>query len=334
MHVGRSYRAYEFLNWSKRKMLCLLIVSTVPVLLYILTGFKGLALPWSVVLLLGTTVALVAGFKNTQTYNRSLEAQQIWSSISASSRVWGIFCHDFVGGEASHRLIYRHLVWLTLLRFELRSSRPWETTTQKENADFRKFYRVIEQEVSLRDELKRHGSSAEVDKVLRASNPAAVALAMQSAEIKSLLDSGAITMQAYSEMLKTLRDLHDQQTRTERIKNFHYPRQYAIVSRLFVIISCVLLPLGLIGQFDELKSAAGGFMKGYLVWLVVPLSVLIGSMYTSLDQVGDSTANPFEGGANDVPISQISRTIEIELKELLGEADIPRALEPVNGIAT
>ena len=65
MHVGRSYRAYEFLAWSRRRIFALLIVSTVPVLLYQLADFKALSIPWSVVLLLGTTVALVAGFKNT-----------------------------------------------------------------------------------------------------------------------------------------------------------------------------------------------------------------------------------------------------------------------------
>lgn len=314
-------------------MLWLSLVSTIPVLIYML-GFKGLVLPWSVVLLLGTTVALVAGFKNTQTYSRSLEAQQIWSSISASSRVWGILCRDFVGGEASRRLIDRHLAWLTSLRFQLRSPRPWETADLKENAAFRKFYRVLEQETSLREELKKYVLPAEVETMLRASNPAAAVLIAQSADIKSLLDSGAITAQAYSELAKLLRDLHDQQAKTERVKNFPYPRQYAIVSRLFVLIFCALLPLGLINQFALLNNEVDGFMKGRMVWLVIPLSVIVGWMYTSLDQVGDSTSNPFEGGANDVPISQISRTIEIELKELLGEADVPAALEPVNGIAT
>lgn len=335
MHVGRSYRAYEFLIWSKRNVFWLSLVSTIPVLIYMLLGFKWLVLPWSVVLLLGTTIALVAGFKNTQTYSRSLEAQQIWSSIAASSRVWGLLCRDFAGGEASRRLIDRHLGWLTALRFQLRSPRPWETANQKENVDFqKKFYRVVEQETSLRQELERYVPPAEVEKMLGASNPAAAGLVAQSAEIKSLLDSGAITAQAYSEMLKLLRELHDQQTKSERVKNFPYPRQYAIVSRLFVIIFCVILPFGLISQFAQLNNEVDGFMKGRMVWMVIPLSVMIGWMYTSLDQVGDSTSNPFEGGANDVPISQISRTIEIELRELLGEADIPAALEPVNGIAT
>jgi putative membrane protein len=48
--------------------------------------------------------------------------------------------------------------------------------------------------------------------------------------------------------------------------------------------------------------------------------------YVSLDQVGESTENPFEGAANDVPISQISRLVEIELGEMLGETDLPPAL--------
>ncbi|WP_245318292.1 MULTISPECIES: hypothetical protein [unclassified Mesorhizobium] len=52
----------------------------------------------------------------------------------------------------------------------------------------------------------------------------------------------------------------------------------------------------------------------------------------SLDQVGESSANPFEGNANDVPISQICR--DIELRAGLGEADLPKPLLPVNDIAT
>ena len=42
--------------------------------------------------------------------------------------------------------------------------------------------------------------------------------------------------------------------------------------------------------------------------------------------------NPFEGSANDVPRSQISRTIEIDLREMLGEIDLPEPLTPVNNI--
>ena len=69
-----------------------------------------------------------------------------------------------------------------------------------------------------------------------------------------------------------------------------------------------------------------------MAWLVIPFSALVSWMYVSLDQVGESTENPFEGGANDVPISQISRLVEIELREMLGENDLQPLLRPKNDI--
>ena len=60
--------------------------------------------------------------------------------------------------------------------------------------------------------------------------------------------------------------------------------------------------------------------------------VLVSWMYTSLQQVGESTENPFEGGANDVPISQLSRALEIDLRQMLGETDLPAPLQPRNNI--
>ena len=78
----------------------------------------------------------------------------------------------------------------------------------------------------------------------------------------------------------------------------------------------------------------GGVLGAAAIWLTIPFSALVGWMYMSLDQVGDSTSNPFEGGANDVPISQICRGLEIELRTALGETNLPPPLLPVNGIAT
>ncbi|WP_455287469.1 hypothetical protein [Cupriavidus necator] len=47
-------------------------------------------------------------------------------------------------------------------------------------------------------------------------------------------------------------------------------------------------------------------------------------MYLALEQVGESTENPFEGSANDVPMGQICRKIEHELMDMLGEkSDVP-----------
>jgi ion channel-forming bestrophin family protein len=133
-------------------------------------------------------------------------------------------------------------------------------------------------------------------------------------------------------MQRTLKDFFDQQGRSERIKNFPYPRQFATINSFFIKLFCFLLPFGLLKDFDKLNEGIEGVMKGNMVWLVIPFSVLISWVYTSLEQVGESTENPFEGSANDVPISQMSRTIEIDMREMLGETDLPPALQPKNNI--
>ena len=63
-----------------------------------------------------------------------------------------------------------------------------------------------------------------------------------------------------------------------------------------------------------------------------PNGVLISWIYTSLDQVGESTENPFEGSANDIPITQMCRAIEIDLRNMLGETDLPPELTVKNNI--
>jgi putative membrane protein len=60
--------------------------------------------------------------------------------------------------------------------------------------------------------------------------------------------------------------------------------------------------------------------------------MLLGWVFLVLEQIGESCENPFEGSANDVPISQISRMIEIDLRDMLNENDLPQAIQPTNGI--
>lgn len=68
------------------------------------------------------------------------------------------------------------------------------------------------------------------------------------------------------------------------------------------------------------------------VWLTIPFSVIVTWLFLALEKVGESTENPFEGNANDVPITALSRTIEIDLRQLLGEQQVPAPLAPVNAI--
>ncbi len=112
-----------------------------------------------------------------------------------------------------------------------------------------------------------------------------------------------------------LYQLSNHQGMCERIKNYPFPRQYASMSSYFVLIFIILLPFGLIPEFSELGTNT--------VWYAVPFSILIGWVFLMMELVGDYSENPFEGMANDIPMLSICRTIEIDLREILGEEDIP-----------
>lgn len=333
MHSGKSYKLSEFLQWTKRNIFLLTILSFLPLLLYEVLGLKWVAVPWTVVALLGTATAFLVGFKNTQTYNRTWEARQIWGAILNSSRTWGVMSRDFLDSpEKTKTLVYRHFAWLTALRYQMRDSRAWETMDKSYNQSYQAFYTIPEKESPLEVELAKYLTEAELTYILSTKNRAAQLMSLQSKKLKALLVEKAIDPLQYVEMEKVIRDFFDHQGRSERIKNFPYPRQFSTINTLFIRLFCIMLPFGMLRDFDKLNDGIDGFMQGKMIWLVIPFSVLISWVYTSLEQVGESTENPFEGSANDVPISQMSRTIEIDMREMLGETDLPPALVARNSI--
>src|SRR5262245_18626245 len=334
MKISKSYKLSEFLDWTRRKLYVVLALAITPVVLYQLMGQKWIALPWSLAVLLGTATSFIVGFKNAQTYNRTVEAQQVWTAIASVSRYWGTISRDFPTNPGSTKaLIYRHLAWLTVLRYELRGRRVWESVTSGPDAEYRdRFYIVPETESPLEVELAKYLPKDELEQLAATSNKAIRLIGAQSGTIKELFASQELTVTHQAEMQRTLKDLIDQQSRAERIKKFPYPRQYATINTIFVWCFAALLPFCVIGEFDRLNEGVSGLLAGQMAWLTIPFSALVSWMYVSLDQVGESTENPFEGGANDVPISQISRLVEIELRELLGETDRPPLLRPQNDV--
>ncbi len=335
MKIGKSYKLREFLAWTRRKIYVLLVMAVIPVVLYKVFDQKWIAAPWSVAVLLGTAASFIVGFKNAQTYNRTVEAQQVWTAIAATSRYWGLISRDFPTTQASSKaLIYRHLAWLTALRYQLRGgSRVWETANSKANAEYqKKFYSVPEKETTLEAELQKYLPEVEFQRLASTKNKASQLMSTQSDAIRELYSKQQLAVLHHTEMQKTIKDFLDQQSKVERIKNFPYPRQYATINAYFVWSFAAVLPFCMVREFDRLNEAVSGIFVGNMVWLTVPFSMLISWMYLSLDQVGESTENPFEGGANDVPIAQICRVVEIELRETLRETDLPPLLRPTNQI--
>ncbi|NLU91863.1 bestrophin family protein [Chitinophaga sp. Ak27] len=333
MYTGKSYKISEFLFWTRRNILWLLLMGTIPTILYQVFGFKWLSVPWPIVAFLGTAAAFVVGFKNQQTYNRTWEARETWGTTISASRTWAMMCRDFITDtDIAQQMIYRHLAWLTALRYQLRTTRNWESTGKSYNREYARFYSIPEKEIPIRTELAKYISTGELDTILSQHHPAMQLLNHQSNALTKLANEGRLDNSRFFELHKSLREFSALQGKSEKIKNFPYPRQYATVNRIFVWLFCLLLPFAMLKEFNELNNVASGMFKGQMVWLVIPFSVLISWVYTSLEQVGESTENPFEGNANDIPISQMSRSLERDIFEMLGKPDLPPAFDFRNNI--
>jgi len=334
MHLGKSYRVFEFMVWSRRLLYASLVCASVPVLLYQFLDVRWLAIPVSVVVLLGTATSFIVGFRNVQTYSRALEAQQIWTDILNSSRSLGVMSRDFpAAGTGGRDLILRHCAWLTALRYQLRTPKVWETVSKASNAEYRKYYRVPEWETPLNDVLARYLSPAELNALEHAASKPSRLLGTQAAVIKRLFDAGEISNSCYMELLSAIRGFFNLQGRAERIKDYPYPRQYEVTHRLFVRTFCLLLPFGVLTEFEKVNATISGVMHDKLIWLVIPFSAMVSWMYLALEQVGEGTENPFEGNPNDVPMAQLCRKIERELMDMLGEkSDLPEEPASANGI--
>lgn len=337
MHAGRKYSLKEVLFWTRRDIFKLLLVAAVPTLFYELAGWKWLSIPWLPIALIGTAVAFLVGFKNNASYDRLWEARQIWGAIVNSSRTWGIMVKDFVTNKHAlspltdedlkqlhQQLIYRHFAWLTALRFQLREPRVWENLTKNYNAEYRQFFKIPEHEVKLEDELTQYLTAEEKHYILSKKNRATQLIGLQSTALRKLLETGLIEDFRHMEMQVILKELYEHQGKCERIKNFPYPRQFATVNLYFVWLFIFLLPFGMFQEFEKLGA---GF-----VWLSIPFSALVSWVFHTMEKIGESTENPFEGTANDIPMAALSRGIEIDLRDMLNETEIPEALKPINNI--
>jgi putative membrane protein len=336
MHSGQRYSLKEMLLWTRSDIRFMIILSTIPVLLFVIFDWTWMTIPWVPIALIGTATAFVVGFRNTQTYNRLWEARQIYGSIINSSRSFGILVKDFIGDgndgqlqQTKLQIIHRHIAWLTALRFQLREQRTWETSrTKPSNLRYGKLFTIDEWANKLPDSLAPYLSPAELQEVLGKKNRATQIIGLQSKHLKQLKAKALIEPLDYVELEKMLVDLYDQQGRCERIKNFPYPRQFATISQMLTRLFVNLVPFGVLNEFQKLGS------PDWMVWLAIPFSAATGWVFLTLERIGENTENPFEGGANDVPITAISRTIEIDLLELIDVKELPAALQPVNMILT
>lgn len=271
------------------------------------------------------------------------EARKIWGGIVNDSRAWGMMVDGFVtdlfaenklsGDEIEkikQRLIYRHIGWLYAHRSQLLVVTSWEHASQGGHVGrtaemYQKKFGIglVDDEVT-KIELKNYLPADEHDRLIAAKNTATQIINEQSRDLRELRKQGVIEDFRHMEMTNVLRTFYALQGKNERIKKFPLPRQYANLSRYFVGIFIAILPFSMIPELLKIGDMG--------IWLAAPITALVGWVYVMMEIVGDYTENPFQGMANDIPMLSLCRTIEIDLRQMLEETELPAPIEAKNGI--
>ena len=299
-------------------------------------------IPWLPVSVIGTSVAFYVGFKNNQAYDRMWEARKVWGGIVNESRTWGTMIDGFVTNmfatekksesdiyQIKKKLIYRHIAWLYAHRSQLLVPTEWEKYSAVDNkgvvySERKRFGIGLVNNQIKRTDLKLFLAADEHDRLIANVNTATQIINEQSRELTKLRGQGIIDDFRHMELESVLRSFYQLQGQNERIKKFPMPRQYAHMSRIFVGVFVLLLPFSLVPELMKLGDWA--------LWTSVPLCALIGWVYVMMEIVGENTAHPFQGLVYDIPMMSLCRTIEIDLREMLGESQLPPAIESRKGI--
>lgn len=324
MYVKRNYGFWMTLNWSKWPFIWGLIYSLTIFFVFSYLNID-ISIPWQPLSVIGIAVAFYLGFKNNSPYDRTWEARKIWGGIVNNSRSFGAAVCSFVQGEKEEdikkELIYRHVAWLTSLRYQLRLSREWEHSKNRIKGLYspnvcEEYYNKLD------EELRCYISEKEIATYKTKANIATQIMATQSKRLQELKDRGSFEDFRHMEFHHLLVSFYEDQGKSERIKNFPFPRQYASTALWLTLVFSFLMPFGMLDSFKE---------GGVFYWLCPLITALVIWIFFLMEKIGDYSENPFEGTYNDVPITSIAKSIEIDLRQMINDENIPEPVAAVNG---
>lgn len=182
-------------------------------------------------------------------------------------------------------------------------------------------------------ELSPFITSTELADLAAVANPATHLLTRQGRVLAALVQEKRLDLFHQISMMELITELFTLQGQCERIKNTPFPRQYAEYSRFFTHVFVFLVPLGLLDVFgDQVDQAATTLQTLAPAMPMVIAGSLITWVFRTMESIGDSSEDPFERGMNDVPMNALCRTIEIDLRQILGESEVPAKEEPAGWV--
>lgn len=309
MILKKVFNPLAVIRYMKTELLVSALLSGTVYFIYHTRKLEQVSLPFSVAAILGSALAIFLAFRNNNAYGRWWEARTLWGSITNNSRIFArqlIACAENAvqTGKAtearaaafSKEMIYRQVAFAHALRGQLRA--------QDTTADYSNLL-----------------SPAELAATISKQNPANYLLLQQGLRIREAIQSELLGPFDNISLEPTLAGFNNFQGGCERIRNTPLLRQYHFFTRLFLLVFMIVLPFSLIGDFNRMGVPA----------LMIPVSILISFVFGVMGKVGEVNEDPFAGRITDVPMTAICNTIERDLKEMLGEKELPARPGPKNG---
>jgi putative membrane protein len=254
--------------------------------------------------LVGLALSIFLGFRNNTSYDRYWEGRRLLGSLVNVTRSFARQCQLYIVGRDAEvqvrvRSIQRELTQRTIayahaLRMHLRDELVW-------------------------DELARYLPAEELSVLREHENVPLAILTGTGHWLRAAWQAGHVESLHLPHLEHALSQLTDIQGGCERIKSTPIPHSYTVLIHSIVASYCFALPFGLLESLHGWTPA---------VVLIVAYAFL------GLDAVGDEIENPFGMDLNDLPVSALTRMIEVNLRRASGDKEVPALLEPVDGILT
>lgn len=256
--------------------------------------------PISIVVILGTVIGLLLAFRTNSSYARWWEARTIWGAIVNDSRTWVRQLLEFSQSDESNpvadpvlqQMSYRQIAWCFALSRSLRG--------QDQTQDLANFL-----------------DKPEIYSCLASQHIPNQILLNQGIELRKLFEANRLELFQFVELEKTLTRLTDSMGGCERIRNTPFPRSYSRMVDGLIYVFVLFLPFGL---FNVPPVA------------LIATSISLALTFLVIDRVAIYLQDPFSNRPSDTPMLALSRTIEINIRQMLGESDVPEPMKPVDGI--
>lgn len=308
MIIKRIFNPIKVILYVKSELVFAVAIAVTAFLLHE-QNVTTITFPFSISAILGSALAIFIAFRNNSSYSRWWEARTLWGSIINSSRVLARLIITFTDSHAHQQnyekarseqfkkeMIYKVIAWAHVLRLHLRNQDYWQG-------------------------LKAFLSEQEFENLIKSQNKPNFIHLISGKKIYEAMANGTLGGFDSFQMEGQLLALANYQGGCERIKNTPLLRQYDFFTRVFLYAFMLLLPFSLIGDFTKMNIA----------YMMIPVSIIISFLFAIIGKVGEVNEDPFENRITDVPLTDMCNTIERDLREMLGETDLPIKLEAENG---